>query len=135
MILTIWTGVKNYRHSRSPLILTLHQDGIFCFVCLFGTFLSGRFYIDTEDIQPSDISCKYRGASCRACTSLQGAALIIINSAPFNATVVHDVENGCFIILFSSVPIDDAASTKRESERTDKQSSDQFRLKEVKTPD
>lgn len=35
MILTLWIGIKRYRHSRNPLIVTLYRDGIFYFIYLF----------------------------------------------------------------------------------------------------
>ncbi|GLB45725.1 hypothetical protein LshimejAT787_2600580 [Lyophyllum shimeji] len=35
MVLTIWIGVKRFRHSRNPLVITLYRDGVFYFVYLF----------------------------------------------------------------------------------------------------
>ncbi|KAF8055184.1 hypothetical protein FPV67DRAFT_870202 [Lyophyllum atratum] len=35
MILTIWIGVKRFRHSRNPLVVTLYRDGVFYFIYLF----------------------------------------------------------------------------------------------------
>ncbi|KAJ7905134.1 hypothetical protein B0H13DRAFT_2023462 [Mycena leptocephala] len=36
MMYTLWIGLKNYRHSRNPLIVTLYRDGItyYVFLCL-----------------------------------------------------------------------------------------------------
>lgn len=69
MILTLWIGIKRYRHSRNPLVVTLYRDGIFYFIYLFcafsiqppiGLYWSGQI---------SDIGCQYCGACRRACTS------------------------------------------------------------------
>ncbi|RDB18309.1 hypothetical protein Hypma_000490 [Hypsizygus marmoreus] len=35
MILTLYVGVKRFRHSRSRLVITLYRDGIYYFVYLF----------------------------------------------------------------------------------------------------
>ncbi|KAF8055182.1 hypothetical protein FPV67DRAFT_1680733 [Lyophyllum atratum] len=35
MSLTVWIGVKHFRHSRNRLVYTLYRDGIFFFVYLF----------------------------------------------------------------------------------------------------
>lgn len=35
MALTLWIGVKRFRHSRNRLVYTLYRDGIFYFVYLF----------------------------------------------------------------------------------------------------
>ncbi|KAF8974258.1 hypothetical protein BDZ97DRAFT_1647266 [Flammula alnicola] len=35
MVLTVWVGIKRYRHSSNPLITTLYRDGILYFVWLF----------------------------------------------------------------------------------------------------
>jgi len=34
MTSTLWVGVKNFRHSHSPMVVTLYQDGIIFFILL-----------------------------------------------------------------------------------------------------
>ncbi|KAJ7057173.1 hypothetical protein C8F01DRAFT_1153666 [Mycena amicta] len=36
MVYTLWIGLKNYRHTRNPLIVTLYRDGITYYVFLCG---------------------------------------------------------------------------------------------------
>ncbi|KAK7065080.1 hypothetical protein R3P38DRAFT_2490995, partial [Favolaschia claudopus] len=37
MIYTLWVGLKTYRHSRNPLVVTLYVDGMMYFVFLSGS--------------------------------------------------------------------------------------------------
>ena len=34
MVLTLWVGIRRFRHSRNPLVITLYRDGIPYFVVL-----------------------------------------------------------------------------------------------------
>jgi hypothetical protein len=40
MILTLYIGLKKFRHSRSRLIIVLYRDGMVYFMCLFSKCLS-----------------------------------------------------------------------------------------------
>ncbi|KAJ6569432.1 hypothetical protein B0H19DRAFT_1373593 [Mycena capillaripes] len=41
MVYTLWLGIKNYRHTRSPLIVTLYRDGVSYYLLLCSESVSG----------------------------------------------------------------------------------------------
>ncbi|KAJ7924335.1 hypothetical protein B0H13DRAFT_1190039 [Mycena leptocephala] len=45
MAYTLWLGIRNYRHSRSPLIVTLYRDGITYYVLLCIVSLLNVFFL------------------------------------------------------------------------------------------
>ncbi|KAK7007875.1 hypothetical protein R3P38DRAFT_1622096 [Favolaschia claudopus] len=70
MIYTLWVGLKTYRHSRNPLIVTLYVDGIMYFVFLSGwsianliTLIAGPAH--SQDLLNGLVRVLHAALSCR----------------------------------------------------------------------
>lgn len=87
MVLTIWIGIKRFRHSHNHLITVLYRDGIFYFVYLFreGSCYLGPSQAFDAMTSCSDLCCQCHRHTCWTCES-QMIASSIMSSCPLDRT-------------------------------------------------
>ncbi|KAJ6574627.1 hypothetical protein B0H19DRAFT_606177 [Mycena capillaripes] len=59
IVLTVYSGLKQYRQGSSPLVKTLYRDSLFFFLCIFSITLANVVVVATLPIDYADLLDRY----------------------------------------------------------------------------